>query len=418
MTRIFLFSLGLVCLHLSSPALTGSDWTRFRGPNGDGVVTEKVPVEWTAKTNRLWTTELVGKGNSSPIIVGNNVFVQTATKDGSRRMLVCLDAQTGAIKWNKSASGHATKIHAKSSYASCTPASDGKNVYACFWDGDVVSLHAFSQAGEELWSASMGSFASQHGAGMSPIVHKGKVFINFDQDKAAEVVAYDASTGAKVWSAPRKGYYACYSTPILRELPGGSTEMIVYSTAGAAGYDLDTGKLNWEWTTPWKNGEMALRSVASPILVGNILVGVNGDGSGSRYSVGLDLAAPGEPKILWEKRAKTAVPYVPCPLARDGHIYWITDQGIAECVNAKTGEVIWTERVFNRGVSSSPIMIGDTVLAIDESGKAMAWKATPEGYEPVATSDVGEPVFASPAVANGRLYIRGVSKLLCIGTKE
>jgi outer membrane protein assembly factor BamB len=134
--------------------------------------------------------------------------------------------------------------------------------------------------------------------------------------------------------------------------------------------------------------------------------------------VGLDLAAPGEPKILWEKRAKTAVPYVPCPLARDGHIYWITDQGIAECVNAKTGEVIWTERVFNRGVSSSPIMIGDTVLAIDESGKAMAWKATPEGYEPVATSDVGEPVFASPAVANGRLYIRGVSKLLCIGTKE
>jgi outer membrane protein assembly factor BamB len=417
MKRSFGFAALAAACTLPAPA---GDWSRFRGPNGTGVGDAGTPIKWSKTENVLWTAPLApGKAHSSPIVIKGRVFVQTSPKDASKRTLVCLDATTGREKWAKDAPGHAGKIHPqKGSFASSTAASDGERVFTCFWDGDAVTLAAYDLNGKDLWTASLGSFESQHGAGMSPVVHAGKVFVNFDQDGAAEIVAYDAKTGDRVWAKPRKPYRACYSTPIVRERKDGKSEVIVYSTLGATGYNPDNGDVNWEWVIPWKPEEMALRSVASPVLAGSLLICVNGDGSGARYSMALDLDAPGGPKPAWEKRSKALTPYVPCPVVKGEYVYWITDQGMAECIEAKTGEVKWSERAFNsKGVSASPVMIGDVILAIDEPGKAVAWKADPSGFEIVAKSDVGEAVFATPAVADGKLFIRGADQVICVGKK-
>lgn len=397
---------------------SADDWPRFRGPNGAGVAAGDVPVKWSKAENVLWTVELPGTGHSSPIVARDRVFVQSAGKNGQGRTLVCLDARTGAVKWTADAAGHKAKIHpSKGSFASHTPACDGDRVYACHWDGDAVGLTAYDLDGKEAWSASLGSFVSQHGAGMSPVVHAGKVFVNFDQDGAAEVVAFDARTGAKAWAAPRKAWRACYSTPVVRVGAGDKPELVVFSTAGFTAYDPDTGHVVWSWAIPWREGEMALRSVASPVLAGRYVVGVNGDGSGSRYSVALDPDAAGGPAPLWEKRSNALTPYVPCPVVKGDHLYWVTDQGVAECLEVKTGKIRWSERAFQKSVSSSPVLIGDTILGIDEGGKAVAWKADPKEFETVAESAVGEAVFASPAVAGGKLYIRGTGHLMCVSRK-
>jgi hypothetical protein len=132
----------------------------------------------------------------------------------------------------------------------------------------------------------------------------------------------------------------------------------------------------------------------------------------------IDPDAPGGPAPLWEKRSNALTPYVPCPVVKGDYIYWVTDQGVAECLAVRTGKVAWSERAFNKAVSASPVLVGDTLLGIDEAGKAVAWKAEPEVFDRVAASEVGEPVFATPAVVDGKLYIRSATRLICVGTKK
>lgn len=396
-------------------AVSAADWTRFRGPNGDGTAADAVPVKWSEKENILWKRELSGPGNSSPIVVKGKIFLEVASRDGSKRSLACLDAKTGAPVWEKTFAGQPAKIHAKSSLASCTPASDGTLVYAAVWDGKDITVHALDFAGEHKWQKKLGGFKSQHGAGLSPIVHDGRVFINFDQDDAAELVALDAMAGDKLWSVPRKAFRASYSTPIVRKTASGD-EIVVFSTAGAAGYDPKTGGVNWSWAIPWKAGEMALRSVASPVLAKDTLVCLTGDGSGSRYGAAITLGSS-TPTLNWEKKSNNLMPYVPCPVVRGDYLYWVTDQGMIECLETKTGTVRWSERAINKSVSASPVLVGDRLVIVDESGKSLVVKADPKEYVKLGEGSVGEPVFASPAVADGRLYIRGSAHLFCVQGK-
>ncbi len=406
----------LALLLLGCSALAAADWTRFRGPNGDGVASDDIPAKWSAKENVAWAVPVL-PGNSSPIVAKGRLFLMTASADGSKRALVCLDAKTGAAKWERNFGGDKAKVHAKSSLASCTPATDDKNVYCVVWDGRALALHAFDLDGKPQWDYKLGKFESQHGAGHSPIVHEGKVFVNFDQDGAAEILAIDAKTGDKAWSASRKAYRACYSTPTVRVLPDTKTELVVYSTAGAAGYDPKTGNVNWSWTTPWEAGEMALRSVASPLLVKDTLVCLNGDGSGSRYSASITVSGA-KVAVNWEKRSSKLAPYVPCPIVKDDHIYWVTDQGIAECIELKSGKILWSERATNNAVSASPVLVGgDKFIIVDERGKSTVIKAGPKEFEKLGEGDLGEAVFATPAVSDGKLYIRGAKKLYCIAGK-
>src|SRR5205807_6798532 len=188
----------------------------------------------------VWKTAVPGTGNSSPIIWGDRIFLESAPNPKERR-LYCLSAADGKEIWSQPVSGKDARKHKKNTLASSTPATDGERVYALFWDGDVVSVHAFDFAGKHLWKRELGSFLSQHGVGASPVVYRGKVYVNDDQDLApghtSRLIALDAKTGEVVWQADRFTHRACYSSPFFHEAPNEPAELILSSTAGIMGYD-------------------------------------------------------------------------------------------------------------------------------------------------------------------------------------
>ncbi|MGL6096974.1 MAG: PQQ-binding-like beta-propeller repeat protein, partial [Fimbriiglobus sp.] len=418
MRPLFVFTLALTLALVPAPALSQADWPRFRGPNGSGIGDPTAPYD-LSKAGGGWKIEVPGFGHSSPVVAGGRVYLQSASRDGVRRTLFAIDAKTGVTKWAKDLPGGAGHTHKKSSLASGTPAVDGDRVFVTIWDGAAVTLHAFDLDGKPVWSAALGAFSSDHGAGMSPVAAGGKVYVVYDlgaktgDGSTSTVLAFDGKTGAKAWSAGRKAFRHCSASPVLRELPGGKSELVVATSAGVTGYAADTGTVNWHWVWNW-NGGQALRTVGSPLaLPDGSVVAVSGDGGGSRSTVRV---IPGEkPALAWEK--KKGAPYVPTPLAHGGHLYWITDDGQAVCADPKSGDVVWSERVFSKAVSASPILIGDKILAVAEDGKWIAFPATPKGYDAVATGTLNEGVFATPAAADGRVYVRGFEHLFCFAAK-
>jgi outer membrane protein assembly factor BamB len=212
MRRMLLF-VALVSLAISTtPA---ADWSRFRGPNGAGIVEGELPKIDPKKP--LWKVEIPGRGAGSPIVVGGKVFLQTASSDGKTRTLMCFSASDGKELWKQDVPGTTAKTHAKNTLASNTPTADSEAVYCVWWDGSGVALHAYDMTGKEKWHASLGGYISQHGPGMSPVLYDGLVYVNVDDDQRAELVAFDAKSGQKKWTAPRKHYKACYSSPFLLE---------------------------------------------------------------------------------------------------------------------------------------------------------------------------------------------------------
>jgi outer membrane protein assembly factor BamB len=406
----------LLSLPLSLP-LFAADWSRFRGPNGSGIAEGELPK--IDPKNPLWKVEIPGRGVSSPIVVGGKVFVQTASKDGKTRTLLCLDAATGKPLWTKDVRGEMAKTHAKNTLASSTPASDGAQVYCVWWDGSGVALQAYDMDGNEKWRASLGGYVSQHGPGMSPVLHDGIVFVNVDDDEHAELVAFDANTGEKKWVKERKHERACYSSPFILKRGDRPAELVLGTTHSITSYEPATGKVNWEYAVKWPAGTMPLRVICQPVYAGGLVVMACGDGGGSRYMVGVDPEKK-TPAKVWELSRET--PYVPCILVKSDTkagdlLFWVTDKpGLVCCAEAKTGKVLWSERAFPKEVTSSPVMVGDDILAIGETGDVLVCKAAKE-YEEVAKANLGEGVFASPAVADGRVFIRGTTHLFCFGKK-
>lgn len=391
---------------------TASNWPRFRGPNGTGVSQDKdVPVAWTDKSGLVWKTPIPGVGNSSPVVWGNQLFMQSADNKGKERLLLCLNTTNGKVQWSKSLPAAFSKTHARNSLASSTPATDGERVYAMIWDGKDVFLYAFDMKGKQLWKYGMGSFKSQHGAGASPIVCQDKVILNNDQDGKAEVIAVDAKTGKFAWKVTREAYRTCYSTPFLLETKDKSTQLIVLSTAGITSYDPQNGKQNWHWSFTFDG--MALRTVGSPIYSDGMIFATGGDGSGLRHASAIKVGDKGDvtsTNLLWEN--KKTLPYVPTLLAQGEHIYFVNDLGVAGCCEAKTGKIVWTERIG--AMNASPVLINGNIYAASEDGYVYVFPAAPE-FKLLAKNSVGEPVVATPAVADNRLYIRGKTHLYCIG---
>jgi outer membrane protein assembly factor BamB len=410
MTRVFLLASATLALTLT--LTQGADWPRFRGPNGTGVSEGPMPEIDPAKP--LWKTAMPGKGVSSPIIVGGKIYLQSSSLDGKARMLVCVSAADGKIEWTKELPAEKAATHAKNSMASGTPACDGKQLYCQWWDGSGVSLYAYDLTGKELWRQSLGGYVSQHGPGFSPMLHNGMVFVNVDDDQHAELVAFDAKTGEKKWIAERKHHRASYSTPFILERAGKPAELILGTTSAVTSYDPASGKVNWEYPIVWAKEQMPLRVVGCPVYAAGLLVVYCGDGSGSRYMAAIDPDGK-KPTKVWDLRKDT--PYVPCLLVKGDRLFWVTDKGIATCAEAKTGKTVWAEKVFETAdVTASPVMVGDKILLISEKGEVAAVKADKEFEEP-AKVKLGERVFASPAAADGKVFIRGEAHLFCFGKK-
>ena len=421
-------------------AAAAGNWPQWRGPDGSGISTEKnLPAEWTPTKNIKWKTPIDGRSHSSPIVWENKIFVTTAIEGaevpgakaakhlldnkefvhpdsiGANRKhtfkVIALNRDNGKVLW-EAVAFEGTPYddrHRKSSYAASTPATDGKMVYAYFGS---EGLYAYDFNGKLAWKADVGKLANLGmGTGTSPILFENVVIVQADEDngQASFIVAYDKKTGKEVWKTPRKVQIS-WSTPLLAR-SAKRTELITSGTEMIIAYDPATGKELWTHKgvesnaipSPVANNEMVYLVAGFPA---KIALAIRLGGSG-------DLT--GTPNVPWQYAKGTA--YVPSPILYGDYLYLTTDRGILTCIDAKTGKVVYEGgRIpIPATFTASPVAFDGKILLTSEDGDTFIVKAGPK-HEILATNSVGEPVYASPAIADGRIYIRGEKNIYCIGS--
>ena len=387
------------------------EWTRFRGPNGSGLSdATTIPVQWTDADYR-WTIELPGEGHGSPVLWGKKLFVMCADKPKAQRSVVCLDADTGKTIWQHDYPVLPHHLHQFNSFAASTPAVDAERVYVTWANPEHNLITALDHAGKQLWQTDLGPYESQHGSGVSPMLYRNMVIIANEQDGASSVVALDQATGKIIWRTPRKAVRAAYATPAIYSRPGSPDMLVLCSQAhGISALDPMTGKTLWE--TPQIFNK---RSLLSPVIAGDVIFGSCGSGGGARnYSVALRVNPDdpaGAPSEVY--RIDRSSPYVPTPVAYKGLMFLVSDGGIGTCIDAATGDIKWRERLGG-DYFSSPVCINGVVYCVSRGGDVITFRAS-DKYQPLGHMKLNERAHATPAVANGRLYIRTMSHLYCLG---
>lgn len=384
------------------------NWPRFRGIDGAGVSSETgFPTTW-GEDDYAWTVDLPGESHCSPIIWGNQVFVTAGLEEGKTRRLISLNAETGKENWRRDLALNTVHLHLKNSFASGSPVTDGKHVVASFADEGQFVVACWTVSGEELWRKDVGEFLSQHGPACTPIIHGDYVIVAKDMKGPSAVFAFDVETGAEKWKVDREFERTSYATPVVRKRADGREEVICVSDAsGIAGLDLKTGEKLWE------SPDFPMRTVGSPVLTnGQVLCSSGSGGSGKlMQSVRLDQTGSLEP--VWELSQR--IPYVPTPVYKDGLLFSVLDRGMLACHNADTGEEVFVERV-NGKFTGSPIWVEGRLYAIDEDGVVVVLAAD-ETFQELGRVPLGQTSYSTPAVANGRMYLKTMSKLFCLPAK-
>lgn len=409
---VFIVLLGL----FASSIVTGQEWTRFHGPNGQGVSSLKsFPAKWEEKDFN-WKVKLPGIGHSSPVIWGEKVFLISADPKNATRYVLCLEANTGKIVWQKDYPSQSHHLHVRSSFASSTPTVDAERVYVAWSTPTMTTLKALDHNGGEVWSLDLGRWQSQHGFGTSPVLYNDMVILSNSQqakqlkpgEKPGEsfLMAFDRKTGKERWRLPRKSVNVCYTAPCIYTPSGGKPQLICYNT-GNGMYSVDPATGAEQWAVQ----AFTMRTVSSPIIAGDLIFGSTGSGGGGNYIVMVKTGS--EPKISY--RITRQAPYVPTPVLRDGLMFLWYDKGFVTCVDSQDGKEHWKKRL-DTAFSGSPIRVGDKMFCIDESGVVFVVAAEKE-FKLLAKNPLGESSRSTPAVSGGRMFLRTYSQLICVGAK-
>ncbi len=418
MSRQFLCTVvGLIACTFVTAA-QAQEWTRFRGPNGTGESEANgIPATWTDQDYN-WKVSLPGVGHSSPVLWGDKIFLLSAESKDATRHVLCVNAADGKIAWQRTFPGAAHHLHLRSSYASCTPAVDADRMYVAWSDPQHTRLMAFDHDGKDAWSVDLGPWVSQHGFGTSPMIVGDLVIVsvyhedpkrpNSGTPSTAFVVALDKNDGKIRWKTPRKVDTTSYSVPCIRTTKSGSEELISLSTAeGVFALDPTSGKELWSIPV------FSMRTVSSPLLVGDLIFGTTGSGGGGNYVVAVNPNG-GKPEVAYE--VKKEAPYVPTPVAHGDLLFLWSDGGIVTCMEAKDGTKVWQKRIGGN-YSGSPIRVRDKIYCVDDVGTVVVVSATREFAE-LGKVELKEECRSTPAVAGGRLYLRTISHLYSIGGKS
>jgi outer membrane protein assembly factor BamB len=431
----------LVLLPASSARVApDANWPQWRGPEGAGVSPEKnLPEEWSETKNVKWKTPVPGKGHSSPIVWGKRVFLTTAVEGpvvpgakaaehkvegqvwkhpdsvGADRKhtfkVLSLDRDTGKVLWEQTA-WEGTPYddrHRKSSYAASTPATDGKIVFS-FFGAEGLYAHD-ADSGKLMWKADVGKLGTVGmGTGTSPVLHGNVVIIQADEEEGQNsfIAAFDKKTGKQVWRAPRK-VQVSWATPLLVNT-GKRTELITSGTEAVVSYDPATGK------ELWRAKGVESNAIPSPVATTAHDMVIVSAGFPAKVAYAIRLGASGEVKetdIAWKYAKGTA--YVPSPILYGDYLYLMTDKGVMTCLDAKTGEVKYEggRPPVPATFTASPVAFDGKILLTSEDGDTFFIKAGPK-HEVLRTNSLGEPVYASPAVASGMIFIRGEKHLYAI----
>lgn len=408
----------------STVTLAQDDWREFRGPNGTGhSASMNLPVSWSETNNVKWKTAIHGRAWSSPVVLGGQVWLTTATEDGTQLFAICVDRSSGKI-------AHDLRLfevekpqfaHKFNTYGSPTPAIEPGRVYITFGSPGTACLD--TESGGVLWERRDLECNHYRGAGSSPVLFKNLLIMNFDGSDHQFVIALDKMTGKTVWEGKRSLDYKdlkpdgtveaegdfrkAFATPSIVSMDGVPT-LISQGAKAIYAYEPETGR------EIWRVEERTSHSAGTRPLYGHGLIfAPSGWSSGQVMAIRpgkagevLDANTTADPagqlKLAW--KIKRAVPKKPSLLLVDDLLYWIDDGGVATCVEAKTGTQVWQERVGGN-VSASPVFAAGKIYFFNEDGKATVIEAGRE-FKKVAESKLDEGFMATPAIAGNALYLR------------
>ena len=430
---LMLFVVGLAWVGAAAE-LGAENWPQWRGPGGQGVSTEPaLPTEWQPDRHIAWKAALP-PGHSSPIVWGDRLFLTSVIEGevipgaksadhilegkpfvhpdavaGDRKhtfKVLSLDTRSGKTLWEHVAYEGPVydSRHRRSSFAGPTAATDGQRVYAYF---GPEGLYAYDMNGTPLWKA-VEKFATLGlGTGTSPVLHQNLVIIQRDEDNGerSSLVAYDTKTGKEAWRVKRTVQIS-WATPVLVEVEG-RTQLVTNANEFIIAYDPATGK------ELWRTPGVESNAIHTPLVGHGLVIVTAGYPAKKVIAVRPGEVAP-DKRVAWEYAKGTG--YVLSNILYGDYLYLLTDNGIVTCLDPKTGEVKYEGgRVPTPSrFMGSPVAFGGFIAMTSEDGDTFMLKAGPK-HEIVRTNSVDEPVYSSPAIANGRIYIRGEKHLFAIG---
>ncbi len=467
-----ILALTLVSLNVSAET---ARWPQFRGGDGRAVSESKdAPTEFGPTKNVLWNVSLPS-GHSSPCIWDDRIFI-TGFEQG-KLLAICLNRADGKVVWQVTVPAQKVEeFHRISSPAASTPCTDGERVYFYFGSFGVLCLDL---AGKEVWRLPMPLPVNDFGTGASPVLAGGKLVILRDQDVGSFLLALDARTGREIWKTPRPGFFRGHSTPFIWRHDG-TEEIVVTGSVRVKSYELATGKERWVanglsrvanatatagdgllYVSSWNVGADATSRMELPpfeefskandknadgkfsldeVPKGDLrsrFTQLDADKDGFVTRAEWDAYAPIIEKaenaifavrpggtgditashVVWKKTK--GLPYVPSPLFYEGRVYTIKNGGMASCFDAKTGKELWLEeRVGVIGdFYSSPVAAAGKVYLASQKG-TVAVVAAGDAFSVLARNEMGEPIFATPAIVGGKIYVRTAGHLYCFGSAE
>lgn len=459
-----------------APCLYAEDWPQFRGPNcsGRAASDERLPEKIGPKSNVIWKIALP-PGHSSPVVVGDRIYL-TAERD-KKLWTLALDRANGKVLWEREAPARTFEaIHTIGSHAQSTPTADDDRVVSFFGS---CGLLCYDRDGKQLWRREMGPFKNEFGAGSSPVLVGDRVLLCQDHDQNSFLIALDKRSGETLWKTDRSDFLRGYCTPVIWQI-GGRKEVVVSGTLRVTGYDLDTGHEIWTvrglartiCSTPvigndnrlyaagWaaggdpgapiavepfdkvikqvdKNGNGKLEAnelTTGPIAERFPQVDLDKDGSITREeyeryrklfrdakNVILAIRGGGtgditDTNILWKNTRQ--VPFCASPLYLDGMLYTVKDGGFLSNLDTRSGELVLRDRLAGGGsYYSSPVAGDSKIYIVDERGRLSVVQAM-RAWRLISSSNFEEDVYATPAIAGGRIYVRTKGHLYCFGLKN
>ena len=421
--KIPVISAFLIALNFASFA--DENWPQFRGPAGDGVAeSTNLPVTWSEDENIAWKTEIHGLGWSSPVIYDNQIWLTTATQDGTELSVLCLDKNSGEILFDQKLFDidEPQFAHKFNTYASPTPVIEGGRVYVTWGSPGTACLD--TNTFEVLWTRDDLVCDHWRGAGSSPVLFKDLLILPYDGADYQYILAMDKQTGETRWKSDRSvdfkdldenGHPKAegdlrkgFATPHIATL-GGKQVLVSQGAMATYGYDPATGN------ELWRHDEHANHSASTrPVILGDTIFVPTGFPKPSLLAIpGTKTGAIEDSDLQWKLTLNKGTPKKPSLQLVGDYIYAVSDSGIGSCWDAKTGEEKWIARVGGN-YSSSPIYADGKIYFCSEEGKTTVIEANPEEYKVIAENTIGDGFMASPAVSGDTLYLRSRSHLYCI----
>lgn len=382
------------------PALNADrDWPWWRGPFRNGTaVSPAAPTTFSATKNVLWKSPVPGRGHSSPIVVGDRVFLATADEQKQVQSILAYDRTTGRQLWKEDVNrgGFPQRNHPKNTEASSTIASDGERLFAAFYEHDEIGLIALSLEGKEIWKRSAGHYRPtkyEYGYAASPVLYGKTVIVIGEYDGNSFLAAFDRATGQPVWRTPRPNNIS-FSTPVVAHVAG-KDQLLISGAEKVASYNPSNGKLLWE--TPGTT----FATCGTMVWEGDVVYASGGYPKPETIAIRAD----GSGQVLWKNNQKC---YEQSMLVHKGFVYGLTDNGVMYCWRGTDGQEMWKTRLKGP-VSASPVGVGDVIYWANELGTMYVFHANPEKWDLIAENQLESESFASPAILGGEMFLRVAS---------